>query len=39
MLAYETRHVRPGSESLVARLIDMILVWAVRVRIEEQPRD
>jgi AraC-like DNA-binding protein len=39
MLAYETRHLRPGSESLVARLIDMILVRAVRVWIEEQPHN
>jgi AraC-like DNA-binding protein len=39
MLAYEARHPRPGSETLVARLIDIILVQAVRVWVEEQPHD
>src|SRR5262249_1369791 len=39
MLAYEARHTRPGSEALVARLIDIILVQAVRVWFEEQPPD
>ena len=39
MLAYEARHRRPGSETLVARLIDIILVQAVRVWVEEQPHD
>jgi AraC-like DNA-binding protein len=39
MLAYEARHQRPGSETLVARLIDIILVQAVRVWVEEQPHD
>jgi AraC-like DNA-binding protein len=37
MLAFEARHLRPGSETLVARLIDMILLRAVRVWVEEQP--
>ena len=31
MLAYEARHPRPGSETLIARLIDIILVQAVRL--------
>jgi AraC-like DNA-binding protein len=39
MLAYEARRQRPGSETLVARLIDIILVQAVRVWFEEQPHD
>jgi AraC-like DNA-binding protein len=39
MLAYEARHPRPGSETLVARLIDIILVQAVRVWVEGQPQD
>jgi len=39
MLAYEARRPRPGSEMLVARLIDIILVQAVRVWVEEQPHD
>src|SRR5262249_60522298 len=39
MLAYEARRPRPGSEALVARLIDIILVQAVRVWFEEQPHD
>src|SRR5262245_33398957 len=39
MLAYEARNQRPGSETLVARLIDIILVQAVRVWFEEQPDD
>jgi len=39
MLAYEARHPRPGSETLIARLIDIILVQAVRVWVEEQPHD
>src|SRR5262245_63901542 len=39
MLAYEARRQRPGSETLVARLIDIILVQAVRVWLEEQPHD
>jgi len=37
MLAYEARHSRPGSETVVARLIDIILLQAVRVWLEEQP--
>src|SRR5262245_1866644 len=37
MLAYEARHPRPGTETLVARLIDIILVQAVRVWLEGQP--
>jgi AraC-like DNA-binding protein len=37
MLAYEARHPRPGSETLIARLIDIILVQAVRLWLEEQP--
>src|SRR5262245_7856144 len=39
MLAYEARHPRTGSETLVARLIDIILVQAVRVWVETQPLD
>ena len=39
MLGYEARHPRPGSETLVARLIDIILVQAVRVWLEKQPHD
>jgi AraC-like DNA-binding protein len=39
MLANEARHPRPGSETLVACLIDMILVRAVRVWVEEQPQN
>ncbi len=39
MLAYEARHRRPGSETLIARLIDIILVQAVRAWVEEQPHD
>jgi len=39
ILAYEARHTRPGSETLVARLMDIILVQAVRVWLEEQPHD
>jgi AraC-like DNA-binding protein len=39
MLASEARRPRPGSETLVARLIDIILVQAVRVWVEEQPHD
>ena len=39
MLAYEARHRRPGSETLIARLIDIILVQAVRVWVEDQPHD
>ena len=39
MLAYEARRQRPGSETLVARLNDIILVQAVRVWFEKQPRD
>jgi AraC-like DNA-binding protein len=39
MLAYEARHLRPGSETMVGRLIDIILLQAVRVWIEEQPQD
>ena len=39
MLAYEARHLRPGSETLVARLIDIILVRAVREWVEEQPHN
>jgi AraC-like DNA-binding protein len=39
MLAYEARRQRPGSETLVARLIDIILVQAVRVWLDEQPHD
>ena len=39
MLAYEARHPRPGSETLIARLIDIILVQAVRLWVEEQPHD
>src|SRR5215510_6126807 len=39
MLAYEARNQRPGSETLVARLIDIILVQAVRVWFEDQPPD
>src|SRR5262245_50550989 len=39
MLAYEARHPRPGSETLIARLIDIILVQAVRVCVEAQPYD
>jgi AraC-like DNA-binding protein len=39
MLGYEARHPRPGSETLIARLIDIILVQAVRLWIEEQPHD
>jgi AraC-like DNA-binding protein len=39
MMAFETRHLRPGSETPVARLIDMILARAVRVWLDEQPRD
>jgi AraC-like DNA-binding protein len=38
MLAYEARHPRPGSETLIARLIDIILVQAVRLWVEEQPQ-
>jgi AraC-like DNA-binding protein len=37
MLAEEARHPRPGSETLVARLIDIIFVQAVRVWLETQP--
>src|SRR5262245_26443665 len=37
MLAYEARHPRPGSETLIARLIDIILVQAVRLWVEDQP--
>ena len=37
MLAYEARHPRAGTETLVARLIDIILVQAVRVWLEGQP--
>ncbi len=36
MLAEEARHPRPGSETLVACLIDIIFVQAVRVWVEEQ---
>src|SRR4030095_537221 len=39
MLGSEARHPRPGSETLVARLIDIILVQAVRVWLEKQPHD
>jgi AraC-like DNA-binding protein len=39
MMAHEARHPRPGSETLVARLIDIILVQAVRVWVEEQPHN
>jgi len=39
MLAYEARNPRPGSETLIARLIDIILVQAVRVCVEAQPHD
>ena len=39
MLAYEARRPRPGSETLVARLIDIILVQAVRMWVEEQQHD
>jgi len=39
MLAYEARHPRPGSETLIARLIDIILVQAVRLWVEEQPHN
>jgi AraC-like DNA-binding protein len=39
MMAHEARHRRPGSETLVARLIDIILVQAVRIWIEEQPHN
>lgn len=37
MLAEEARHPRPGSETLVARLIDIIFVQALRVWLETQP--
>jgi len=37
MLAEEARHPRPGSETLVARLIDIIFVQAMRVWLENQP--
>ncbi len=37
MLAEEARHPRPGSETLVARLIDIIFVQAVRAWVESQP--
>lgn len=39
MLGYEARHPRTGSETLVDRLIDIILVQAVRVWVEKQPHD
>jgi len=39
MLAYEARNPRPGSETLIARLIDIILVQAVRLWVEEQPHN
>ena len=39
MLADEARHPRSGSETLIARLIDIILVQAVRLWVEEQPHD
>ena len=39
MLAYEARYPRPGSETLIARLIDIVLVKAVRLWVEEQPHD
>jgi AraC-like DNA-binding protein len=39
MLAHEARRPRPGSETLIARLIDIILVQATRVWVEEQPHD
>jgi AraC-like DNA-binding protein len=39
MLAHEARRQRPGSETLIARLIDIILVQAVRVWFENQPHD
>jgi AraC-like DNA-binding protein len=39
MLAYEAGRPRPGSETLVARLIDIILVQAVRVWFEERSHD
>lgn len=39
MLAYEVRHNKPGSETLIARLIDIILVQAVRVWVDAQPHD
>ena len=38
MLAEEARHPRPGSETLVARLIDIIFVQAVRAWVETQPQ-
>ena len=37
MLAEEARHPRPGSETLVARLIDIVFVQAVRAWIENEP--
>jgi AraC-like DNA-binding protein len=39
MLGDEARHPRPGTEILIARLIDIILVQAVRVWLEKQPND
>jgi AraC-like DNA-binding protein len=39
MMAYEARHPRPGSETLIARLIDIILVQAVRLWVEDQPHN
>ncbi|HMV48312.1 MAG TPA: AraC family transcriptional regulator [Blastocatellia bacterium] len=39
ILADEARHSRPGSEMLIARLMDIIFVQAVRIWIETQPQD
>lgn len=39
LLAYEARHVHPGSETVITRLADIIFVQAVRAWIEDQPED
>lgn len=39
MLAYESRHPRTGSETIITRLTDIIFVQAVRAWIETQPSE
>jgi len=37
LMAEETRHVRPGSEAVVSRLCDIVVIQAIRTWIERDP--
>jgi len=37
LMAEETRHVRPGSEAVISRLCDIVVIQAIRTWIERDP--